>query len=293
MIDKRKFGSTELLVYPLGFGAGQIGDQSLSEKEIDNLLNKILDNGINLIDTARGYGLSEERIGRYISQRRNEFVLSTKIGYGIPGLQDWTYDCIIAGIDEALRLLRTDYIDIVHLHSCPREVLERGEVIEALLKGVESGKVLVPAYSGENEDLRYAIDLAKFKSIQTSINISDQRGIDDLLPKAKDMGMGVIAKRAAANAPWRFSERPYGHYCEEYWLRWEKMNLSFDMDWQEIAVRFAAFSEGVDCCIIGSTKLEHIIKNISFIEKGELPGEIYSAIRNAFKANDENWIGML
>jgi len=297
----REFGSSGLKVTALGFGAGHIGSSpaiaGYSEKEAEYLLNYILDSGINLIDTARGYDLSEERIGKYLYRRRSEFILSTKIGYGIPGHNDWTYDIIIAGVDEALRILRTDYIDIVHLHSCPLETLKRGEVIEALLKTMEAGKVKVAAYSGENENLEYAISTGKFGSIQTSVNITDQRGIDWSLPKAKEKRMGVIAKRPIANAPWRFFERPVGNYCEEYWLRWKKMSgssrMDLDIDWHELFIRFAAFAEGVDACIVGTSKPEHLKLNVDFVKKGKLPDEIYKKIRQTFKANDDNWIGLL
>ena len=148
-MELRNFADTGIKVSTLGFGAGQIGDHSISEIEIEKILNTILDYGINLIDTARSYGCSEERIGRHLSHRRSEFILSTKIGYGIEGYKDWTYDCITAGIETALQTLRTDYIDIVHFHSCPIETLQNTNVIEALNKAVEAGKVRVAAYSGK------------------------------------------------------------------------------------------------------------------------------------------------
>src|SRR5262244_1850636 len=100
-IELRRFGNTGLTVSALGYGAGQIGDLRIDEKDVERILNSVLDCGITLIDTARGYGASEERIGKHISHRRHEFVLSTKVGYGIPGYSDWTYDCIKAGVDEA------------------------------------------------------------------------------------------------------------------------------------------------------------------------------------------------
>ena len=113
----RTFAGEDIKVSALGYGAGLIGISDLDNNSVEVLLNSVLDLGINLIDTARGYGLSEERIGQFISHRRKEFILSTKVGYDIPGTTDWTYDCIIKGIDAALVKPRTDYIDIVHLHS--------------------------------------------------------------------------------------------------------------------------------------------------------------------------------
>lgn len=294
-INLREFGNTGIKVFPLGFGAGHIGGNELSEKEASNILNYVLDAGINLIDTARGYGLSEERIGKYISHRRKEFVLSTKVGYGIPGYHDWTYDCIIAGVDEALKLMKTDYIDIVHLHSCPVGTLQYGEVISALLKTVESGKVRNAAYSGENNELNYAITSGNFKSIQTSVNITEQYHLENLLQEAKSKGMGVIAKRPLANIPWRFESQPYDDYCEQYWLRWKKMNLELGInsieDWNELALRFVVFTDVVDCAIAGTSSIKHLKDNLKMISKGPLPREIYYKIRTAFRKNNEGWNG--
>ncbi len=292
-MEKRKFGNTGLEVSILGLGAGEIGDPNLSEIEVEKLLNLTLDEGINLIDTARGYGASEERIGKFISHRRDEFVLSTKVGYDIPGYENWTYDCIIAGVDSALKLMKTDFIDIVHLHSCSKDILINNGVIDALLKTVENGKVKAAAYSGENEDLEFAVKTNKFTSLQTSVNITDQRDIDGILKTAEEKGMGIIAKRPVANAPWRFNERPSGHYSEDYWLRWKKMNLNFDMDWQEIALRFTAFTNVVDTCIVGTSNIDHLRENIKIVEKGPLSSDVYNSIRKSFKENDDNWIGLL
>ena len=116
-MELRQFGFTGLKVSALGFGAGHIGDYNSDEKSINTILNTAVDLGINLIDTARGYGASEERIGKFLSHRRNEIILSTKVGYDIPGYKNWTYDCVIAGINEALKKLCTDYIDIVHFQN--------------------------------------------------------------------------------------------------------------------------------------------------------------------------------
>ncbi len=288
---KRKFGRNGFEVSVLGFGAGHIGGNDISDKESGKLLNYALDNGITLFDTARGYGLSEERIGKYLSYRRDEFILSTKVGYDIPGYGDWTYDIILAGIDAARIRLRTDYIDIVQLHSCSGDILLKGEVIDALEKAKHDGKIKVAAYSGENEDIYYAVHCGRFGSIQTSVNITDQRDLGDLIPKAKENGMGVIAKRPVANALWQYSSRPDGSYAEEYWLRWQKMNMHFDIEPQELFIRFSAFAPGVDSAIIGTSRIEHLKAAIDAVSKGGLPEAIFRDIRNTFKENDDNWIG--
>ena len=287
----RSFGNTGLKVSALGFGAGEIGDYAISEKDSEKILNTALDFGIHLIDTARGYYASEARIGKYISHRRNEFILSTKVGYGIDGFSDWSYEIIIAGVDNALRLMKTDYIDIVHLHSCDLNTLQRGEVIEALYKTIEQGKVKVAAYSGENEELKFAVESNSFGSIQTSVNICDQIDLDGSIKQAKEKRMGVIAKRPIANVPWRFAERPVGHYCEEYWHRWKTMNLPEQENWLDTFLRFTVFANGVDTAIVGSTNVDHLKSNIKIIEKGPLDNDFNNLIVERFKSHNQNWRG--
>lgn len=290
----REFGNTGLKVSALGFGAGHIGDGQIEGKEFGHLLNTVLDSGINLIDTARAYGLSEKRIGQYISHRRSDFILSTKVGYNDKWHPDWSYDTVISNIEEALKLMSTDYLDIVHLHSCSLDILEKGEATAALDKAKEQGKVRIVAYSGENEALQYAIHSKRFGSLQTSVNFCDQRGITQYLTLAKEAGMGVIAKRPIANAPWRHVTPPVGHYSEEYWHRWKKMNPDpHGLPWDELALRFTAFAPGVDTCILGTSSARHLKTGLEAIDKGALPLDLNNYLSDIFKSNDSNWNGLI
>jgi len=286
----RPFGRTGLTVSVLGFGAGQVGDARMPEEEAGRLLNLAADLGITLFDTARGYGLSEERIGRHLAHRRGSLVLSTKVGYGIEGHEDWTYTCVAAGVDAALRRLNTDVIDVVHLHSCPRETLERGDVVRALEEAVAAGKVRVAGYSGENEALDWAVGSGRFGAVEHSLSICDQRVIDGALVRSRAEGLGVIAKRPVANAPWRFQDCPKGDYAEEYWWRWRTMGIDpRGLDWQELALRFAAFTPGVHSCIVGTGNPEHLKRNVALLEEGPLEQDHVAAIRHAFSASDPGW----
>ncbi|HEX4964526.1 MAG TPA: aldo/keto reductase [Thermoanaerobaculia bacterium] len=293
-MERRPFGRTGLTVPILGFGAGHVGDPALAEEEVGRLLHGALDLGVTLIDTARSYGLSEERIGRHLAGRRDEFVLSTKVGYGIPGFDDWTGPVIVAGVDAALGRLRTDRIDVVHFHSCPLEVLERGEVVAALQSAVAAGKVRVAAYSGDNAPLEWAITSGAFGSVETSINLVDQKASERALPAAKERGLGVIAKRPAANAPWRFAERPAAADIALYWERWRALGLDpAPFDWTELALRFAAYEDGVHCAIVGTSRLEHLRQNVEQVAKGPLPAEMVAAIHAAFRAHGAGWEGQI
>jgi len=293
-MEKRKFGNTGLEVSVLGFGAMHLGNVHIEDAVADKMLNNVLDLGINLIDTARAYGKSEKQIAQFISHRRSEFILSTKVGYDVQWHPDWTYEAITGGIDQALRLLKTDYIDLVHLHSCSLDILERGDVIHGLEDMKKAGKVRFIAYSGENEALKYAVFSGKFDSFQASVNICDQRIIDDPLPEIFKGGFGMIAKRPVANAPWRYDAPPIGHYSAEYWHRLKKMNIDqHGLDWLELAIRFSAYTEGVSTCIAGTANMEHLNENIRALEKGPLDNEIINEIRSEFKKNDDNWIGLI
>ena len=285
-MELRPFGRTGLTVPILGFGAGHVGDPALPEAEVGRLLHGALDLGVTLIDTARSYGLSEERIGRHLAGRRDEFVLSTKVGYGIPGYDDWTFPVIAAGVDAALGRLRTDGIDVVHLHSCPLAVLERGEVVAALQAAVAAGKVRVAAYSGDNAPLAWAIESGAFGSVETAI--------ERALPAAGERGLGVIAKRPAANAPWRFAERPAATDIALYWERWRALGLDpGPYDWTELALRFAAWQDGVHCAIVGTSRLEHLRQNVEQVAKGPLPAATTAAIRAAFRTHGAGWEGQI
>lgn len=291
-MEYRQFGNTGISVSALGFGAGHIGSPEQDEDFVGTLLNRVLDLGITLFDTARGYGLSEERIGRHLSWRRQDFILSTKVGYGVEGVPDWTYQCIHSGIDQALERLQSDYIDIVHLHSCEKELLEAGEVIRALEEARAAGKVRAIAYSGDNDALDFAVQCGRFDSIETSVNLCDQRVIKEAIQPAAHKGMGVIAKRPVANAPWRFAEEPTGHYAEEYWKRWQAMDIDPEgIPWQELALRFTLGIPGLTTAIAGTANLEHLAENIAIAEKGPLPEALQQKIYAAFQAKDDNWIG--
>ena len=292
-MQQNRFGNNSINVSLLGFGAGHIGGINMSDTDAVYVLETAYNNGITLFDTARGYGSSEERIGKFLKGKRDKIILSTKVGYSIPGYEDWTYDIISAGVEHALSLMQTDYLDIVHLHSCPLSILQKHEVIDALLAMKEKGKIRVAAYSGENDELQYAIDTNCFGSIQTSVNIFDQRGIDTYCKQAKEKQMGIIAKRPLGNCPWFYDEQPYTNYAEDYWKRMKAMGLDYEKQWHETALRFSAFHGNADAVIIGTGNSDHLRKNIAILEQGPLSGEIVQTIRESFKAHDDNWVGLI
>jgi aryl-alcohol dehydrogenase-like predicted oxidoreductase len=290
----RAFGQTGLEVPVLGFGAMQAGDPRLPEERAAQLLNHALDLGLTLIDTARSYGLSEERIGRHLARRRDEFVLSTKVGYGVPGVQDWTWDCVVAGVDAARERLRTDVIDIVHLHSCSVELLDAGAA-DALEHCRARGKLRVAAYSGDGAALRHAIASGSFGSVQASVNLCDQQALR-AFKEAHACGLGTIAKRPLAGQPWRATEPPADPVHGEYWRRFARLHdelASAATDWEALALRFAAYAPGVDCVIFGGTNPGHLERNRSAVAAGPLEPDHQAAIRAAFARLGTDWQGLV
>jgi aryl-alcohol dehydrogenase-like predicted oxidoreductase len=294
-MQRRAFGRSGLEVPVLGFGAMQAGDPDLSEEHAARLLNHALDLGLTLIDTARSYGLSEERIGRHLAHRRGEFVLSTKVGYGVPGIPDWTYECIVAGVDAARDRLRTDVLDIVHLHSCGIELLEEGDTARALEDCVAAGKIRVAAYSGDGPALRHATISGVFAGVQASVNLCDQEALP-VLAEARACGVGTLAKRPLAGQPWRASDPPADGVHAEYWRRFAQLRgaLGFDVeDWEALALRFCAYAPGVDCVIVGGTDPRHLGRNRAAITAGPLETRQQQAIQAAFGRIGAGWRGLV
>jgi aryl-alcohol dehydrogenase-like predicted oxidoreductase len=308
-MNTRRFGKTNLEVTPLGFGGAEIGLLGLRQDQANDLLNMILDAGINVIDTAAMYRQSEKLIGNAISGRRDEYVLISKCGTEVDDVnaKAWTADCIRLTIDRALRNLKTDYLDVMLLHSCDLETLERGEALDALVSARDAGKVRFAGYSGDNEAAAYAVQQPHVDVIQTSINICDQRNLQEVLPACRDHDAGVMAKRPVANAAWKkLNKQPgmYQSYAEVYTNRFKQMglepgDLGFDGPpdevWPEIALRFTLSQQGVHTAIIGTTNPTHVRANIAASEKGDLPAEAVDRICATFKqaesGSGETWLG--
>ena len=136
-------GRTGLQVSTLGFGAAPIGYLQIDRQRVGRILNLLLDNGLNLIDTAASYPGSEEVIAETVAARRSQYVLVSKCGSTLPDVpgQAWSQDVILRTVDRSLSRLKTDQIEVMLLHSCDLSTLKQGEAIGALVKARQAGKI--------------------------------------------------------------------------------------------------------------------------------------------------------
>ena len=299
MVD---LGRTGLRVSRLGHGGAEFHrHEHLNNAEyVGAVLETLLDEGVNFLDTAACYHRNEAMIGETVSRRRDEYVLATKCGHldDFTGGEDWTPETIAASVDRSLRRLRTDHIDLLQLHSCDLDVLKRGDVVEALRRAREQGKTRFIGYSGDNENAAWAVESGVFDTLQISYGITDQqprsRGI---LAAAEARGMGIIAKRPVSNNVWRRRQTPLS-YANEYWRRAQLMEAMGDVPGEPddpflTAYGFVLAHPEVDTIIVGSHNAEHVRDNVRAFTDGRLPipEETVRELQRRFDHLDDGWPG--
>ena len=312
-METRILGNTGLEVSRLGIGLAAIGEEETFDtiKTVEIVLKTALDQGITFFDTAECYFYSEEMVGQSISDRRSEFLLATKCGHPA-GLQesgeydiDWSIEGILLTLDRSLKRLKTDYVDLLQLHSCGVEVLEQGEVIAALTKARDAGKTRFIGYSGDNEAAQWAVDSGHFDTLQTSFSLADQRPRNGLLQKAKAQGLGVIAKRPIANTAWGSPNSPTArlkfdpNYGDEYWKRTQAMaalgpiNIPLN-DRILMSLGFVMAHEEIDTAIVGTRNPEHLRSNIDLFNN-HLPIDdaVIKELYKRWNELDDGWIGQM
>lgn len=286
-MEMRILGKTGLKVSVLGFGGSEIGFEGPGVDTVSMLLNTALDNGLNVVDTGECYGDSEELIGKTLSGRRKDFNLFTKTGHASGmDLPDWDPRLIETQIDRSLQRLKTDRVEVLHLHSCSLEILKQGDVIAALRKVKQAGKARFIGYSGDGQAAAYAITCGAFDTLQTSLNIFDQSPIDTNLPLARQHNMGVICKRPIGNAVWRHATKPADSFNHRYWDRCQVLRYGFLSDAGQAvstALRFTLSQDGVHTAIVGTKNPEHWKSNATLLAAGPLDQARMSEIRKRWQ----------
>lgn len=290
----RALGESGLEVSIVGLGAGPLGDPARDEREIDALVGAALELGVTLFDTARSYGVSEARLGRALGARGARAVVATKGGYGVEGVADWTPDAVRRGIDDALRRLRREVLDVFFLHSCDARILESEGLIDALAEAKQAGKVRLAGYSGEGEPLAWAVRSDRFDVIECSVNVLDRDALGGVVREAARRGLGVLAKRPLANAPWRFDAPPDAPDVRTYWERARAMGDALPAgSWAALGVRFAAHAPGVSAALVGTARVEHLRAAVLSAQAGPLPAEDAARLEQAYARCGAGWSGVV
>jgi aryl-alcohol dehydrogenase-like predicted oxidoreductase len=281
-MERRRLGRTGIAVSALGFGASEFGQKRMALKMAAHILGSALDAGLNVIDTAACYGSSEELIGRAVGHRRKNFYILTKCGHA-SGLRfdDGTPALIEPSIDRSLKRLRTEYLDVVQLHSCDEQQLRQGELTAALQHARDKGKLRYIGYSGDGKAALYAAQCGAFDTIQISLSIADQEAIE------------------IANAAWlgRKSWWRPGLYSRPYRTRLRKLNYDFlSRDAKEavaMALRFTLSVSGVHTAIVRTTRPSRWQQNAAILAESPLPQAQYDLIRTRWRSvATPDWIGL-
>ena len=253
-MQRRPLGQTGLLVTPLGFGAFKIGRNEKvkypqpydlpDDAAVERLLNGVLDAGINLIDTAPAYGISEERIGKFISQRRSEFVLSTKVGERFVNGEssfDFTGLGVRASVADSLKKLRTEVLDILFVHSNGDDltIQQQTDVVPTLQKLKHLGYLRAIGFSGKTPaGAAAALDWADVVMVEYHLNDTSHA---DVIAVAASRGVGIVVKKGLAS----------GHLPPAE------------------ALRFVLANPHVASVIVGGLSLEHLRANAAAVGSGQ------------------------
>ena len=238
----RILGRTGLEVSGVGYGT--------TLTDVTDVLKKVVDTGINFIDTGRMYanGKNEEMIGRVLQTVRKNLIIQTKFHRKFKNDKK----AIEKSIDDSLKALRTDYIDIMLLHAASSaEELNAPEIYEALTKARKEGKIRYTGFSSHSnqvEMLRIA-EKSKFYDVaMIAYNHAgnfrhtvyegfyqewDQDALEKEIKNAAELGMGIVAMKTCSTAPHKEKRGPKGSYPDG--LKWvlRNRNISTMAVWMD------------------------------------------------------------
>lgn len=293
-LPTRQLGQTGLEVTEIGYGAFELrGARSRvprphTDAEADRILNAVLDSGANLIDTAPVYGPSERQIGRFIGDRRDEYILATKCGQYLKwagetdeGFQAFTRDDILRGVTNSLNDLRTDHIDIMQTHNVSFEDAQSSGMVDVLQELKDSGLVrfIGASVHPTRPEFERFIDWGVFDLYQVQWSALDRKR-ESLITKAAETGAGVILRSVAAFGD---PEVAGGRTSEGMWNRYREAGLDELRDEGEsrtaFLIRYALAHPHYHTAIIGTMNLEHWTEDIAAIRRGPLPNDTVAEIQ--------------
>lgn len=211
-MQRRQLGHTDIELSPIGFGAFKIGrNQGVKYPtayelpdidQVSALLNGVLDMGINHIDTAPAYGISEERIGQTIAHRRDQYFLSSKIGETfVDGKSNYCFDAqhVQESVEASLKKLKTDHLDILLIHS-PADDVSLQQLTDCVptMQALKSrGDVRLIGLSGKTTH-GFELAMAWSDVLMIEYHMQDTQHAQ-LITQAHAKGIGVLCKKGLAS----------------------------------------------------------------------------------------------
>ena len=298
----RTLGRTGLNISEIGFGAWAIGGNwgPQDENESIKALHKALDLGVNFIDTAAGYGngKSERIIGKVLRERREDIIVATKTPPA-PGpwppspyckMQDrFSEEYIRKNVEERLKNLGTECIDILQLHTWTRAWNKNPEPLMILQKLKEEGKIRFIGVSTPEDDQNSVIGLMRngyIDTVQVIYNIFEQQPAAELFPVAIENNVGIIVRvvfdEGVLTGKYKVdSTFPDGDFRNNYFegdrigravIRADKIKEEFKntgLSMPQLALKFGLSHEAVSTVIAGVRNMKQAEMNIAV---SELPG---------------------
>ena len=294
-LEKRTLGRTGLPVTVLGYGAMELRGpahwrkRDIPESQAAAALDAALDAGINFVDTAPDYGESEDYIGRCIAGRRSEFFLTSKCGClrdaapppgSIRPPHDFTRKHIREGVEDSLRRLKTDYLDLVQFHGTPtKQQLEENDSLQEALDLQREGKVRSIGMSSTLPHIRDHIAMGAFDTFQIPYSALE-RDYEEIIMQAAETGAGIIIRGGMARGG-------PGGLSGPNWDAWEsaKLNDLLDgMDRMEFLLRFTLGHPHVHTIIAGTAIPGYIRANVQAAMHGPLPADVYQETKRRMDA---------
>jgi aryl-alcohol dehydrogenase-like predicted oxidoreductase len=289
-------GRTGERVTKLAYGAMELrgampgrGGRNVTDEDAKTILNAVLDAGISMIDTSPDYGPSEERIGAFIADRRDEYFLSSKCGCAVnppPGERPphvFTRANVRAGVEQSLRRMKTDHIDLVQFHISPsRAELEANDSVAELVELKREGKIRFIGMSGTLPNLTDHIEMGVFDAFQIPYSALEREHEGSIHDAAAAGGgtiiRGGVARGLPAAAP-EVIERLPEQFRRTYARRrdlWDEAGLDEVLDGltrMEFMLRFTLSHPDMTTTIVGTANPKHLADNVAAARRGPLPAD--------------------
>ena len=292
-VSRIGLGTVEIgLAY--GIGVGEVP----SEAEAERILKTAIDLGITYIDTARGYGVAEERIGKFGISKLDGVLVGTKCAQFLEQGEDLTgpelEKRIRADIEESRRQLQIDSLPLVQLHGGTKEQIERGELIEVMQKLKDEGTVQHVGIATRGTSApQAAIESGFFETIQTAYSILDQRmSTSEVLTRAKQAGVGIInrsvlLKGALTEAAKQLPDELA--LLKDHSRQAAAIAAELGIDLPALALRFVLSNDAISTALIGTVTPIHLENAVAALAAGPLPDDVVTELAQ-LAITDENQI---